>query len=100
MADVCDKGLSAAMFMALIRTLLRYTAEHAGTWDGVPVPMDRTGGGPPPVPVLSIGAGPLIRSVTVTNRYLTSHHRGPGYFVTLFFGVLDPVSGALLFINA
>jgi phosphoserine phosphatase RsbU/P len=103
-ADVCDKGVSAALFMALIRTLLRHTAEEAGSWTPMPMPMPRAPGPPgEPVstlpPALALGAGPLVRSVTSTNRYLARHHLRQGYFVTLFFGVLDPASGALLFIN-
>ncbi|MFG2052015.1 PP2C family protein-serine/threonine phosphatase [Micromonospora sp. NPDC048935] len=103
-ADVCDKGLSAALFMALIRTLLRHTAEHAGSWNlmgGTP-PIALAGGsiaGTSLAPILSVGAGPLLESVNATNRYLARNHLGQGYFVTLFFGVLDPVSGALLFVN-
>ncbi|GAB7044721.1 MULTISPECIES: PP2C family protein-serine/threonine phosphatase [Catenuloplanes] len=101
-ADVCDKGLSAALFMALIRTLLRHTAEHAGAWEpaggltGGRWP-DRTAR--PPATGVSLGAGPLLQAVTATNRYLTRNHLREGYFVTLFFGVLDPVTGALLYVN-
>lgn len=96
-ADVCDKGLSAALFMALSRTLLRHTAEQAGSWSFSPLP-----GGDEhraQAPTLSIGAGPLLEAVTATNRYLVQHHLNQGYFVTLFFGVLDPASGRLLFVN-
>ncbi|MGX4653744.1 PP2C family protein-serine/threonine phosphatase [Micromonospora sp. SCSIO 07396] len=98
-ADVCDKGLSAAMFMALIRGLLRHSATCAGattaleTADAPTPPAGRVGG-------LAVGAGPLVHSVEATNAYLLRTHRQQGYFVTLFFGVLDPVSGALLFVNA
>jgi phosphoserine phosphatase RsbU/P len=101
-ADVCDKGVGAALFMALIRTLLRHTAQHTGVWnltdDDNVLPVDgaATGIGGP---VLSAGAGPLMHAVVGTNRYMTRNHLQQGYFATLFFGVLDPVSGALLYIN-
>jgi phosphoserine phosphatase RsbU/P len=80
--DVCDKGVGAALFMALIRTMLRHTAEQAGGWIG-------PGEGPPP----------LLRTVSGTNRYVARHHRRQGYFCTLFFCVLDPDSGALEYVN-
>jgi serine phosphatase RsbU (regulator of sigma subunit) len=109
-ADVCDKGLSAALFMALMRTLLRHTAEQAGAWAFGPPAAGAIGGragaaggtaaGGLVTPTLSIGAGPLLQAITNTNRYLARNHLGQGYFVTLFFGVLDPVSGGLLFVNA
>lgn len=74
-ADVCDKGIGAALFMALIRTLLRHTAQHTDTGD------------------------PLRQAVVGTNRYLARNHLQQGYFATLFFGVLEPGTGMLSYIN-
>jgi phosphoserine phosphatase RsbU/P len=99
-ADVCDKGVGAALFMALIRTLLRHIAEDPDSWcPGVKPPFAAGRADAVSAPAPALGAGPLLRSVVSTNRYLARHHLRQGYFVTLFFGVLDPVSGALLFIN-
>ncbi|PRX97099.1 PP2C family protein-serine/threonine phosphatase [Allonocardiopsis opalescens] len=101
-ADVCDKGVGAALFMALIRTLLRHTAEHTGNWNPVDSPPGSRPGGEPGAalpPMLSLGAGPLVQAVSSTNQYLARNHLRQGYFATLFFAVLDPGSGKLLYIN-
>jgi sigma-B regulation protein RsbU (phosphoserine phosphatase) len=99
--DVCDKGVGAALFMALIRTMLRHTAEQAGGWDmpGDGLPRPEAQAESPLRPSLSAGAGPLLAAVTGTNSYMARHHRRQGYFCTLFFGILDPVSGTLVYIN-
>lgn len=93
-ADVCDKGVGAALFMALIRSLLRHTAENSGLQHLMAA--GRTGGSRR-TPV--VGATPLLNAVTATNGYLTRNHLRQGYFATLFFGVLDPHTGSLVYIN-
>ncbi|MBO2448765.1 SpoIIE family protein phosphatase [Actinomadura barringtoniae] len=103
MADVCDKGIGAALFMALIRTLIRHTAEHTGslhTAEQVTVAAGPAGLETAVPPLLSVGAGPLVQAVTGTNRYMARNHLRQGYFATLFFGVLDPGSGAMIYINS
>ncbi|MFD0271947.1 PP2C family protein-serine/threonine phosphatase [Streptomyces sp. NPDC127106] len=93
-ADVCDKGVGAALFMALIRSLLRHTAENSGLQHLVAAGR---ASGSRRIPV--VGATPLLNAVTATNGYLTRNHLRQGYFATLFFGVLDPLTGSLVYIN-
>ncbi|MET3985121.1 PP2C family protein-serine/threonine phosphatase [Streptomyces sp. PvR034] len=93
-ADVCDKGVGSALFMALIRSLLRHTAENSGLQNLVAAGR---AGGSRRIPV--VGATPLLNAVTATNGYLTRNHLRQGYFATLFFGVLDPLTGSLVYIN-
>lgn len=90
-ADVCDKGVGAALFMALIRSLLRYSAEHSGLQNLL------TGHYNAGIPM--VGATPLMDAVSGTNDYLTRNHLQQAYFATLFFGVLDPLSGKMIYIN-
>jgi phosphoserine phosphatase RsbU/P len=79
-ADVCDKGVGAALFMAIFRSLTRVFA--AGTDD----PTD-------PHAVLR-------RTVLGVNDYIATTHSRANMFATIFLGVLDPATGALHYVNA
>jgi sigma-B regulation protein RsbU (phosphoserine phosphatase) len=100
--DVCDKGVGAALFMALFRTLIRAFAQQHYTlrWmdafveDG---PARRTKSGRPVLP--STGTSALKNAVELTNNYIASTHGSTDMFATVFLGVLDPSDGLLLFIN-
>ena len=104
MADVCDKGVGAAMYMAIFRSLFRaysdqqYIMRWAGTpkesRDETPTGMFRRDA------ILASGAPSLKNAVDLTNNYIATHHGNSNMFATVFFGLLDPLSGELLYINA
>jgi sigma-B regulation protein RsbU (phosphoserine phosphatase) len=89
-ADVCDKGVSAALFMGLIRSLIRIFTETPEAVDA---------GHPPHGPAERTDLNPS-RAITQINRYLETHHGREGIFATLFFGMLAPESGQLIYVNA
>ncbi len=103
-ADVCDKGVGSALFMALSRSLLRAFAQQhysISSWTDVlagDAPFSPRGsGGRQSLP--SIGAASLKNAMVMTNDYIINTHTDMNMFVTLFFGVLDPTTGTLLYIN-
>lgn len=76
--DVSGKGVGAALFVALIRTLLRAFADLG---DGSPAHV--------------------LDAVRLVNRYILHHHQQRAHmFATLFLGVLEVQTGALQYINA
>jgi sigma-B regulation protein RsbU (phosphoserine phosphatase) len=47
----------------------------------------------------SIGITALQNAVGLTNAYITTNHLELNYFATLFFGMVDPLTGQLAYIN-
>jgi len=84
--DVCDKGLGAALFMTLFRSLLR-----AASKTDFYMRVGSTG--------LSSPAARLRNAVSLTNNYIAETHGSTSMFATVFLGILDMRSGTLAFIN-
>lgn len=79
-ADVCDKGVGAALYMALFRSLLRATLGQA--------------------PATEASPATLLRSVALLNDYIAIEHGHENMFATLFVGILDPRMGKIDYLNA
>ncbi|ULH17801.1 SpoIIE family protein phosphatase (plasmid) [Deinococcus sp. KNUC1210] len=108
-ADVCDKGVGAALFMALFKTLIRWGAQqnvNLGWLDTASTSVTQNREWLKSSPearrqsLPSIGTGSLLNAIAGTNRYIVENHGMTGYFATVFFGILDPQNGNLIYINA
>jgi sigma-B regulation protein RsbU (phosphoserine phosphatase) len=104
-ADVCDKGVGAALFMALMRSLLRAFAQQHYALDLTQMLGDgddarrRRDDSQDFQFVPSAGSLALERAVQLTNDYVATNHGSLGMFATMFFGVLNPTNGAIMYIN-
>lgn len=94
-ADVCDKGVGAALFMALFRSLIRIFSGQSAL-EGVGLSASGT---PAPGPGTEPCHNQMLRAVSLTNDYIAHNHGELGMFATLFFGVLDTATGTLTYIN-
>ena len=84
--DVCGKGVGAALFMTLFRSLIRATSTSAiscGEKD-----------------VVSLAPAERLRQVvSFTNNYLVEIHGDANMFATVFIGFFDLQTGILSYIN-
>lgn len=78
-ADVCDKGVGSALFMALFRSLIRAISKAQIEYSD------------------EITA--LKNAVEFTNNYIATYHSRTNMFATMFCGLLDPATGTLHYIN-
>ncbi len=99
-ADVCDKGVVAALFMALLRSLLRaFTQQHYYLMAQAGEVAAGEGNEAQARPFPAIDQDVLLNTVRLTNGYIGSNHANTHIFATLFFAILDPDSGELLYVN-
>ena len=84
-ADVCGKGVPAALFVALTRSLLR--ASSLAPW------AFQRGE--------DMGAADVLAgALWFTNDYIATEHGESNMFITVFYGVLDLATGDLSYVNA
>ncbi|WP_309670615.1 SpoIIE family protein phosphatase [Gemmatimonas sp.] len=82
LGDVCDKGVGAALFMALFRSLIRaVSASQVGSH------------------TVEMLESRVLHAVTVTNDYIANTHGRANMFATLFVGALDPATGTIAYVN-
>ncbi|MEB3336788.1 MAG: GAF domain-containing SpoIIE family protein phosphatase [Leptolyngbyaceae bacterium] len=99
-ADVCDKGVGAALFMALFRSLIRVFSGQTSL-DGLSVVANHR-----EIEDLidsqlvdELGHVDALKAVALTNNYIAQEHSEMAMFATLFFGILNPTTGLLSYIN-
>ena len=86
--DVSGKGSGAALFMVLTRSLLRifsgsFIAENFRSSSVREDFLPRK----------------ALEAVFLTNEYIAKEHGEDGMFVTLFFGIIDPLTGQMFYVN-
>jgi serine phosphatase RsbU (regulator of sigma subunit) len=88
--DVSGKGVGAALFMALTRSLLRI---FSGAFSG--------DGNSNNIADIDDGFLPeyALNAVFQANDYLSKEHGEDAMFVTLFFGIINLITGKLYYIN-
>jgi serine phosphatase RsbU (regulator of sigma subunit) len=82
-ADVCDKGVGAALFMSVFRTLIRYSTlfvfregQHQNSQQAI------------------------VNVISDVNSYMSVNHGSCMYFATVFFAHIDEESSKLSYVSA
>ena len=94
--DVCDKGVGAALFMSLFRSLIRSSAlsfdiktESTNSQHN----KRSTDAAPTLEEILSY-------TIRLVNQYVATTHANDSMFATIFFALIDPKTGKFSYVNA
>jgi sigma-B regulation protein RsbU (phosphoserine phosphatase) len=102
-ADVCDKGVGAALFMGLFRSLMRIFSGQTVLPGLMLQTVESSDIESVAQPVIAPQSDRCdltpLRAIRLTNDYVAINHGDLGMFATLFFGVLNPQTGQLDYVN-
>lgn len=98
--DVCDKGVGSALYMALFRSLIRvFSTQKVFQQNSTAAQADTASRSSESTTVNREDPLACLQAVVLTNEYIAKNHGDEGMFATIFFGVLDPASGTLHYVN-
>ena len=98
-ADVCDKGVGSALFMALFRSLIRVFSGQNDLCELTSSAVDEKVGTTIESQAATHDQINALKAVALTNDYIAEEHCEMCMFATIFFGVLNPDTGLLAYIN-
>jgi serine phosphatase RsbU (regulator of sigma subunit) len=82
-ADVCDKGVGAALFMSVFRTLIRYSTLFVFR-DGQNQGAEQS----------------MVNIISDVNQYMSANHGSCMYFATVFFAHINEESSRMNYVSA
>ncbi|MFZ2096051.1 MAG: SpoIIE family protein phosphatase [Anaerolineales bacterium] len=99
MGDVNNRGITAVLFMAIFRSLLRaYTQQ---TYEIQLHDQESTKDGQvEQLASLPMNMSALKNAIELTNNFVLTNHNSKKMIASIFFGILDPTSGILFYVNA